>query len=221
MRVHVAAYATDGSGRRGRPRKDSFSDCRRATSPGSRWSPRRKARRRSTIFRASSPLSAAARTIERFGGADLLDASTLIFSTGSEGVLSPVVYVMAAIGDDGSGGSARAPGHRRSADPGDDGGRAGDADPCPADRERGRRGDGGSRAGARPGLAGLRQEPDPQPSRCRGDRRSRGHRPGRIERAIARRGRARRCAGARRVVRDGDRSTPVSASTCNAIRTGR
>ncbi len=102
MRVHVEAYATEGPG--------DVAGLERILSglpPGdiSRLALVAKTEGTATIndFSRELALSAAERTIERFGGTDLLDASTLIFSTGSEGVLSPVVYVLAAIRDDGGG----------------------------------------------------------------------------------------------------------------------
>lgn len=102
MRVHVEAYATEGPGDvagletilSGLPQGDISRLALVAKTEGT-----------ATIndFSRELALSSAERTIERFGGTDLLDSSTLIFSTGSEGVLSPVVYVLAAIGDDGGG----------------------------------------------------------------------------------------------------------------------
>ncbi|MDE0176744.1 MAG: ring-opening amidohydrolase [Defluviicoccus sp.] len=104
MRVHVDAYATEGPGDvaglerilSGLPTGDIARLALVAKTEGT-----------ATIndFSRELALSSAERTIERIGGADLLGASTLIFSTGSEGVLSPVVYMLAAIADD-SGGDA-------------------------------------------------------------------------------------------------------------------
>jgi cyanuric acid amidohydrolase len=53
-------------------------------------------------FSRELALGAAAETLREMGGGDLVDRSTLIFSTGSEGILSPCVTVLAAI-DDGAG----------------------------------------------------------------------------------------------------------------------
>ena len=53
-------------------------------------------------FSREVALGAAERVICARGGGALLDRSTLIFSTGSEGVLSPCVYVLAAV-DQGAG----------------------------------------------------------------------------------------------------------------------
>ena len=50
-------------------------------------------------FSRELALGAADRVIRARGGEALLDRSTLIFSTGSEGVLSPCVYVLAAVDD--------------------------------------------------------------------------------------------------------------------------
>ena len=102
MRVHVDSYATEGPG--------DVAGLERILSELPRGGIARlalvaKTEGTATIndFSRELALSAAERTIERIGGAELLGASTLIFSTGSEGVLSPVVYVLAAI-DDGGGG---------------------------------------------------------------------------------------------------------------------
>ena len=102
MRVHVESYASGGPGDvaglerilSGLPVGDIARLALVAKTEGT-----------ATIndFSRELALSAAERTIERIGGGDLLGASTLIFSTGSEGVLSPVVYVLAAIDDDGGG----------------------------------------------------------------------------------------------------------------------
>ena len=54
-------------------------------------------------FSRELALSASAQKIIGIGGRDLLERSTLIFSTGSEGVLSPMIYVLAAIADDSGG----------------------------------------------------------------------------------------------------------------------
>ncbi len=54
-------------------------------------------------FSRELAMGAAMDTIGAFGGERLLGDSTLIFSTGSEGALSPVVYVLAAIEDAGTG----------------------------------------------------------------------------------------------------------------------
>ena len=106
MRVHVDAYATEGPGDvaglerilSGLPTGDIARLALVAKTEGT-----------ATIndFSRELALSSAERTIERIGGAELLDASTLIFSTGSEGVLSPVVYVLAAIDDDSGGDEER------------------------------------------------------------------------------------------------------------------
>ena len=170
MRVHVDAYATDGPG--------DVAGLERIlselpTGDIARLALVAKTEGTATIsdFSRELALSAAERTIERIGGGDLLGASTLIFSTGSEGVLSPVVYVLAAIDDD-SGGDQERLVIGGGADPGDDGGRTGHADPYPPDRWRGRRGDGRSRARPGSSRAGPGQEPDSQPPRRRGHRRS-------------------------------------------------
>ncbi len=106
MRVHVDAYATDGPG--------DVAGLERIlselpTGDIARLALVAKTEGTATIsdFSRELALSAAERTIERIGGGDLLGASTLIFSTGSEGVLSPVVYVLAAIDDDSGGDQER------------------------------------------------------------------------------------------------------------------
>lgn len=103
MRVHVDSYATDGPG--------DVAGLERIlsglpTGEIARLALIAKTEGTATIndFSRELALSSAERTIERIGGAELLGASTLIFSTGSEGVLSPVVYVLASIDDDGGGG---------------------------------------------------------------------------------------------------------------------
>ena len=106
MRVHVDAYATEGPGDAagldrilsGLPVGDIARLALVAKTEGT-----------ATIndFSRELALSAAAQTIDCIGGRDLLDNSTLIFSTGSEGVLSPVVYVLAAIDDDSGGDGER------------------------------------------------------------------------------------------------------------------
>lgn len=102
MRVHVDSYATDGPG--------DVAGLERIlselpTGDIARLALVAKTEGTATIndFSRELALSSAERTIERIGGTDLLGASTLIFSTGSEGVLSPVVYVLASIDDDGGG----------------------------------------------------------------------------------------------------------------------
>ena len=107
MRVHVDSYATDGPG--------DVAGLERIlselpTGDIARLALVAKTEGTATIndFSRELALSSAERTIERIGGTDLLGASTLIFSTGSEGVLSPVVYVLASIDDDdGDGDRAR------------------------------------------------------------------------------------------------------------------
>ncbi len=106
MRVHVDSYATDGPGDvAGLERILS----RLPTGDIGRLALVVKTEGTATIndFSRELALSAAEATIERFGGADLLGASTLIVSTGSEGVLSPVVYVLAAFADDSGGDEER------------------------------------------------------------------------------------------------------------------
>ncbi len=106
MRVHVHAYATEGPG--------DVAGLERILSglPSgkiARLALVAKTEGTATIndFSRELALSAAGATIERIGGTDLLDASTQIFSTGSEGVLSPVVYLLAAIDDDSGGDQER------------------------------------------------------------------------------------------------------------------
>ena len=50
-------------------------------------------------FSRELALTAAEGTIRAVGGNDLFERSTLIFSTGCEGVLSPGVYVLASLDD--------------------------------------------------------------------------------------------------------------------------
>ncbi len=106
MQVHVESYATDGPGDvAGLERILSglpLCDIRRLALVA-------KTEGTATINDFSRELawSASTRAIERMGGGDLLDRSSLIFSTGSEGVLSPVVYALAAIDDDRGGDQER------------------------------------------------------------------------------------------------------------------
>ena len=138
-------------------------------------------------FSRELALTAAQGAIHAAGGDDLFDRSTLIFSTGCEGVLSPCVYVLAALDD----------------------GPASDHGPP-------RLAIGGARTRAmtteelitpmharlrtehRTGIAGFRQEPDSDPPSggCHGQCGHRGTRG--IERTIARRGCPRGCPGAGR-----------------------
>ena len=105
MRVHVEAYATEGPGdAAGLERILSALPVARIA----RLALVAKTEGTATIndFSRELALSAAESVVARIGGRGLLDASTLIFSTGSEGVLSPVVHVLAAIDDGGDGGDA-------------------------------------------------------------------------------------------------------------------
>ena len=107
MRVHVEAYPTAGpqdvAGLRSILGRLSGDRIRRLALVG-------KTEGTATVndFSRELAMAAAVEAIDAFGGARLVADTTMIFSTGSEGALSPVVFVLAAIEDVGAGAGADA-----------------------------------------------------------------------------------------------------------------